>query len=294
MNRKQISRILLCLAMVFGLCACAKMPTWQEQYDLGIRYLSEGNYQEAIIAFTAAIEIDPKQAPAYVGRGDAYIGFGETAENLASAQADYEKAIELDETNADAYLGLADVYVQQGEYEKAEEFLRSGIERVEENQEIADKLAEVEELAAEKEELSEEDTTGSVGETIDLRDMTVEYTTEPEAFAGNEGAVGAMVISAIVNGPSNVRDVLIASWYLDEPPAQKEINGLIGHIVPMWKEDQESNPSGYQNGQVPFVRGQGHPITPEELGRTAYVVMIGLDENMDAVGYAIVEEHIPA
>ena len=49
-------------------------PTWQEQYDLGVRYLSEGNYQEAIIAFTTAIEIDPKQAPAYVGRGDAYWG----------------------------------------------------------------------------------------------------------------------------------------------------------------------------------------------------------------------------
>lgn len=30
--------------------------TWQEQYDLGLRYLSEGNYEEAIIAFTAAIE----------------------------------------------------------------------------------------------------------------------------------------------------------------------------------------------------------------------------------------------
>lgn len=34
--------------------------SWQEQYDLGVRYLSEGNYEEAILAFTAAIEIDPK------------------------------------------------------------------------------------------------------------------------------------------------------------------------------------------------------------------------------------------
>lgn len=35
--------------------------TWQDQYDLGMLYLSEGNYEEAIIAFTAAIEIDPKR-----------------------------------------------------------------------------------------------------------------------------------------------------------------------------------------------------------------------------------------
>mgnify|MGYP005766187455 FL=1 len=51
--------------------------TWQEQYDLGTRYLSEGNYEEAIIAFSGAIEIDPKRAEAYVGLADAYVGTGE-------------------------------------------------------------------------------------------------------------------------------------------------------------------------------------------------------------------------
>lgn len=91
-----ISMLLLLL-----LTACVHRPTWQEQYDLGVRYLSEGNYEEAIIAFTAVIEIDPKQAPAYVGRGNAYIGLGETEENLTAAQADYEQAVELEETNVD-------------------------------------------------------------------------------------------------------------------------------------------------------------------------------------------------
>ena len=51
-------------------------PTWQEQYDLGVRYLSEGNYEEAIIAFTAAIEIDPKQVDAYIGLADVYTAQG--------------------------------------------------------------------------------------------------------------------------------------------------------------------------------------------------------------------------
>ena len=49
--------------------------TWQDYYDLGIRYLSEGNYQEAIIAFTAAIEIDPKLTDAYMGRGRGHLIF---------------------------------------------------------------------------------------------------------------------------------------------------------------------------------------------------------------------------
>ena len=127
------------------LAACGqKVPTWQEQYDLGVKYLSEGNYQEAIIAFTAAIEIDPKQAPAYVGRGDAYIGSGETEDNLSRAQEDYEKAIELDKTDAHAYLGLADVYIRRGEYEKALEILRQGLSESGGNQSIADKLKAME------------------------------------------------------------------------------------------------------------------------------------------------------
>ena len=118
-------------------------PIWQEQYDLGIRYLSNGNYEEAIIAFTAAIEIDPKQAPAYVGRGNAYVGLGGTEGNLTAAQVDYEKAIELDKTLAKAYLGLADIYIQQEQYEQALKILQEGLEQTGENQDIANGIAEL-------------------------------------------------------------------------------------------------------------------------------------------------------
>lgn len=77
---KNIQYFIGLLALLLLLAACGDtdkgVTTWQEQYDLGIRYLSEGNYEEAIIAFTAAIEIDSKQASAYVGLADAYIGIG--------------------------------------------------------------------------------------------------------------------------------------------------------------------------------------------------------------------------
>ena len=102
--------------------------TWQEQYDLGVRYLSEGNYQEAIIAFTAAIEIDPKQALAYVGRGDAYVLSGETEENLTAAQSDYKKALSIDETLVEVYQKLAQVYLALGESDKMVELLEQGYE----------------------------------------------------------------------------------------------------------------------------------------------------------------------
>ncbi len=86
---KRVLAILLSVALALCLGACGQSPetavaTWQEQYDLGVRYLEEGNYEEAIIAFSAAIEIDPKQAEGYVGLADAYIGVG-----------NYEKADEV-------------------------------------------------------------------------------------------------------------------------------------------------------------------------------------------------------
>lgn len=141
------------VVLLFFLCACSQpsmirkhnsTPTWQEQYDLGIRYLSEGNYEEAIIAFTAAIEIDPKQAQAYVGRGDAYVLSSETDDDLTAAQMDYEKAIELDETLAEAYLGLADVYVRQGDYDRALDILRVGLNKAGDNPDILSKILEIE------------------------------------------------------------------------------------------------------------------------------------------------------
>ena len=130
---------------MFSLSACGQSgPTWQEQYDLGVRYLSEGNYEEAIIAFTAAIEIDPKRPEGYIGRGDAYALSGDTEDNLSAALADYEAALALDETLPGAWLGLADVYIRQGDYDKALEILREALEKCGDNQEITDKISQME------------------------------------------------------------------------------------------------------------------------------------------------------
>ena len=54
-----------------------------EQLDLAEGCLSELDYEQAIVAYQAAIEINPKAEDAYIGLADAYIGLG-----------DYEAAIE--------------------------------------------------------------------------------------------------------------------------------------------------------------------------------------------------------
>ena len=93
---KKLFCILLAVGLLLSLCACTaapaavepvsettQEPSWQTQYDLGVRYLSEGNYQEAILAFNAAIEIDPKQP-------ELYLKLAQTYEQME----DYEKTLQ--------------------------------------------------------------------------------------------------------------------------------------------------------------------------------------------------------
>lgn len=100
--------VLLALTLSLTLVACGGKGSWQEQYDLGVRYLSEGNYEEAVIAFTAAIEIDPKRAEAYLGLADAYIGTGDldaarrALEDGLAATNDADIQARLDNLSAEA------------------------------------------------------------------------------------------------------------------------------------------------------------------------------------------------
>ena len=76
---KRITTLFLTGLLLLSLIACGAKDAWQEQYDLGFRYLNEGNYQEAVIAFEAAIEIDAKRPEAYLGAADGYVGLGDYA-----------------------------------------------------------------------------------------------------------------------------------------------------------------------------------------------------------------------
>lgn len=84
--------VCICLAVLLLLSACAQVAdhtTWQEQYDLGIRYLSEGKYEEAVLAFQTAVWIDSKRAEAYIGLADAYIALGDADSALQALREGY-------------------------------------------------------------------------------------------------------------------------------------------------------------------------------------------------------------
>ena len=104
---KRFFCILLAALLLLSLAACSKAPEadpadgapdWQTQYDLGVRYLSEGNYEEAILAFEAAIEIDPQNPDAYRKLAEVYEKTGDedaalrTLETGAEATGDRELA----------------------------------------------------------------------------------------------------------------------------------------------------------------------------------------------------------
>lgn len=78
------------IGLALALAACQKQPTWQEQYDLGMRYLTESNYEEAILAFTAAIEIDPNQPDTYVYLIQTYLATGDVEKAEATRLQGYE------------------------------------------------------------------------------------------------------------------------------------------------------------------------------------------------------------
>ena len=152
--RTRLSLLLLLLILVLSACGDGSRPaavptptatpevlSWQDQYDLGLRYLSEGSYEEAVLAFTAAIDIDPKRAEAYVGRGDAYVGWAgtldpetqaaEISRYYENAEADYLTAIDLDALVAAVYSKLADLYLLLGNTDAALAILERGIEATE-------------------------------------------------------------------------------------------------------------------------------------------------------------------
>ena len=70
--KKLLSFILAVVLMVTSAGCSNAEARWQEQYDLGIKFVNEAKYEEAILSFTKALEIDPKQPVVYIRLADAY------------------------------------------------------------------------------------------------------------------------------------------------------------------------------------------------------------------------------
>ena len=125
---KKLLSCLMVIALLLSLASCGvSRPTWQEHYDAGCRYLYEGAYSDAIIAFSSAIELDNTQPQAYLGRADAYCLSGDDENTYRAALADYAQAISLDSTCTAAYMGLVNLYLVNGDTDMAKSVLDEGM-----------------------------------------------------------------------------------------------------------------------------------------------------------------------
>ena len=100
---KKILRMLLALALTLAVlagCAQNAQAAWKEQYDLGMRLLSEQSYEEAILAFREAIRVDPKREEAYIGLADVYLAQGDGAAALAAVEEGIAQCGESDALTA--------------------------------------------------------------------------------------------------------------------------------------------------------------------------------------------------
>ncbi len=113
-----------------GVLKCFRFQdtTWQEQYDLGMQYLTEGDYEAAVVAFTAAIDIDAKDVQAYTGLIQAYIGTGDYEAAVSAAGQGAEALADSDQVQADGAVGefastlmdLGELCQEEGDYGSAE------------------------------------------------------------------------------------------------------------------------------------------------------------------------------
>ncbi len=157
---KKISGVFFFVVLLLSLTACGESAAnqWQEQYDLGEKYLLEEDYEAAIVAFTVAIEIEPNDIRTYTGLVQAYMGLEDydsaiaaVEEGLAvlnsSDQAQAEGAEQAFlSAGANAYIVRAENYQDTEEPQKALDDYKAALELIEQGAESSLSEEELNEL----------------------------------------------------------------------------------------------------------------------------------------------------
>ncbi|WP_185113995.1 tetratricopeptide repeat protein [Fulvivirga imtechensis] len=103
---KNIFIALLCFAVITG---CK-----DERSDLGDKHFKNGEYKEAVKAYTEYLRLEPTHVKSLYNRGRAYEELGE----YEKALADFNKVVKEDPLNTNAYLSItSDYYYRQQDYE---------------------------------------------------------------------------------------------------------------------------------------------------------------------------------
>ena len=138
---------LIALVLALGLlCACGSGgepvsnpdPAPEDPYQQGRSLMHSGDYEDAIDAFSDAIDAEPEQAKLYAARGDAYVAYAESLDpqaatsrierNYKRAVTDYLDAVRLNAAEPEYYERLAELYRLLDDDPAAAAILRQGYE----------------------------------------------------------------------------------------------------------------------------------------------------------------------
>jgi tetratricopeptide (TPR) repeat protein len=171
------------IAVVLFVSSSVEKRRIADQLALGDRYLSELDYDQAIAAYLAVIEIDPNNkeayeglANAYMAQADALVSNNETDEAIALLESAYNK---MENMRTEENASYFDPLIAQIP-EKSEDYKKSLVEYDEQNNELPD-VDVKEETIAEEESTVSEDIAEEEPEPI----PAYEYTEESEALLKN-------------------------------------------------------------------------------------------------------------
>ena len=101
MLKKHKKRVWLLIIVVAAICTLTVVSTLTISsiskgkiaglLDLGSKYLAELDYEQAVVSYLAAIEIDPKCEEAYMGIAEAYLQMGEYGKAMEYAMEGYSQ-----------------------------------------------------------------------------------------------------------------------------------------------------------------------------------------------------------
>src|SRR5579859_6826090 len=95
---------LLLGAILSGSLSCEGNPTARKQkfVESGERYFDKGEFPEAVVEFSNALQLDPNLAPAHFKLGESYLKM----RRFPEAYRELHRAVELDPSNSKASLDL--------------------------------------------------------------------------------------------------------------------------------------------------------------------------------------------
>lgn len=143
MNRKKvvIITIIACLFLIFGGIASVYAYndyTVKQNIELGNKYLSDGQYEQAILAFNKVISINPSNVEARLGLSKAYVAIDKV--NLAEEVL--LKGIKLKPYDSRLYIALANIYSKEDKIQDEINILEKGY-KVTKSKSIKEKLEEI-------------------------------------------------------------------------------------------------------------------------------------------------------